>query len=136
MNGEIRFGKEDMVVDSTLLVDVARGKIEAKNFFDVTPGQLLMSRAGMMELIRGSRTKKELHTLIKLIKSLGLETVEISESISETAGRLFQDYWHNHGLGAMDAFIAATAIATGEKLATHNIKHFKFIDRLEIVKPY
>lgn len=125
-----------MVIDSTILVDILRGRLEANKFLESTGEKLLISRAGVMEMIRGSRNKRELKAIFKLIDNLRIEIVEISQEISQTAGNIFETYWHSHGIGAMDAFIAATALVFKEKLASHNLKHFKPIKGLSLTVPY
>lgn len=125
-----------MVVDSTILVDVIRGRPAANEFLKSNGEKLLMSRAGVMEMVRGSRNKRELMAITKLIDGLCIEIVEISQEISQKAGKIFESYWHSHGVGAMDSFIAATALVLKEKLATHNLKHFKPIMGLSLTVPY
>lgn len=125
-----------MIVDSTVLVDAIRGNSKAGSFLGSASERLLLSRAGEMELTRGARTKKDLKVIDKFLKQLDVEVVEISEEISKTASEIFRDFWHSHGLGAMDAFIAATGLVLGERVATHNIKHFRFIKGLDLIVPY
>src|SRR3989338_8457582 len=125
-----------MVIDSTILVDVARDQASAKKFLEATEGKLFISRAGVMEMVRGSRNKRDFKAISKLIASLNMEIVEISDEISAVAGAIFENYWHSHGVGAMDSFIAATALVLKESLATHNIKHFKPIKELNLTVPY
>ncbi|MBI2587672.1 type II toxin-antitoxin system VapC family toxin [Candidatus Amesbacteria bacterium] len=125
-----------MIVDSTVLVDAVRGNKKAGNFLESVDERLLMSRAGEMELTRGARTKRDLKVIDKFLKVLNVEVVEISEEISKQAGQIFRSFWHSHGIGAMDAFIAATALVLGESVVTHNVKHFKFIKGLDLIVPY
>lgn len=42
----------------------------------------------------------------------------------------------SHGLGGFDALIAATTLERGDTLLTHNIKHFRSVDGLNVEKPY
>ena len=74
--------------------------------------------------------------MAKQLKALGIEVLEINENISMIAGDLFEKYYHSHGLGIMDALVAASAIVTKDTLVSHNIKHFTFIKELKLVKPY
>lgn len=136
MNGGKRCGRADMIVDSTVLVDAIRGYSKAGSFLEFVDERLLLSRASEMELTRGARTKEDLKVIDKFVKQLDMGVVEISEEISKTAGEIFKDFWHSHGLGAMDAFIAATGLVLGERVATHNIKHFRFMKGLDLIVPY
>ena len=125
-----------MVIDSTVLVDAIRGKEEALNFFSTAKESLSISRIGVIEMVRGAKTKKDVSFVLKLIKDLNIDIIEVSKEISKLAGDLFESYYHKYGLGAMDSFIAATAVVKKEKLASHNLKHFKFIKDLELIIPY
>ena len=89
-----------------------------------------------MELVAGSDSLISLKKNLKFIADLGLEVYEISEKDSILAGKLFESYYLKYGLGITDALIAAMAVNKNEGLVTHNIKHFKFITGLEVVKPY
>lgn len=130
------FGRVDMIVDSTIIVDLIRGKEEAKSFIENQNEKLFISRAGAMEMLEGAKTKKDWKTIQKLLESLKIEAIEISESISKSAAGIFENFWHSHGIGVMDSFIAATALVLDEPLVTHNVKHFQFIKGLKIVIPY
>ena len=125
-----------MIVDSTILVDLARGYEEAGKFLSGTDEPLCISRVGMMEMVYGARTKQDVKQITTVMSHLGIEIVEISESISKRGGELFDQFWHSRGLGIMDAFIAATALINGAKLATHNTKNFRFIKGLKLMVSY
>lgn len=124
-----------MIVDTTVLVDLVNGKIEAEKFL-LDSKDLVTSRINVMELLFGSRSKRELNGFLKQFNALEFEIAEISEEISRLAGNLFEKYVLSNGLGVADALIAATALMYGHELVTHNTKHFKFIKELKVVKPY
>lgn len=125
-----------MVIDSTILVDAIRGNLKASDFLESVGGRLIISRAGVMEMVRGARSKRDLAVIEKFMDSLRVDVVEITEEISKLAGSIFKNFWHSHGIGAMDSFIAATALILGESIATHNTKHFKPIKQLDLIMPY
>lgn len=125
-----------MIVDSTILVDAIRGKSKASLFLESAREKLIVSQAGMMEFIRGARTRRDIIVIDKFMKGIQVEVVEITEEISREAGVIFRKFWHSHGIGVMDAFIASTALVLNERVATHNIKHFKQIKGLDLIVPY
>jgi predicted nucleic acid-binding protein len=87
-----------------------------------------------MELITGYRNSAELRRL-----RLFLERFEIrglSATIGETAVELLYQYRLSHGLLLADALIAATALECGETLYTKNMRHFRMITGLTVVRPY
>jgi len=125
-----------MVIDSTVLIDYLRGNDSAKNYILSAVEPFKISRVVVMELIAGSKNRQEVKKNLQFITNLELDIVEINEEISQQAGKLFENYFHQYGLGITDALIAAMAIVAGDKLVTHNVKHFKFIKELDIIKPY
>lgn len=124
-----------MMVDTTILVDYFRGKEGAKKFL-FEQDELVISRVTVLELIHGVKTHAQLLKIKKQLREIDVEVQEVTDKISNQTGSLFERHYHAHGLGIMDAFIAATAMILHETLATQNIKHFRFIKDLELVKPY
>lgn len=129
-------GEEIMVIDTTVFVDFFRGNDKAEQFLINSNETIVISRVVLMELVRGLKSKKDIKILLKQLILLAIEVKELDEEISQTAGILFETYYHSHGLGIMDALIAATAIVEKDNLITHNLKHFNFIQGLKLIKPY
>lgn len=125
-----------MLIDTTIFIDLFRGKNPAKQYLLDLKEAIKISRVVQMELVFGSRSKREMSLIKKQLASLGVEIIEVDSEISKLAGKLLEEKFHSNGLGIMDAIIAATAISQGEKLATHNIKHFQFIDQMKVAPPY
>lgn len=124
------------MIDSTVLIDVLQGHDQAKQFLISTEEPIKISRIVLMEIIAGSRNKLEMQKSIKVTKDLDLELVEINDEISQLAGELFERYFHQFGIGISDALIAASALVLREELVTHNLKHFRFISNLHLVRSY
>lgn len=129
-------GKVNMILDTTVFIDLFRDQKIARDFFLRTFSSLRTSRVVVMELIYGLKVKKDIRLLLKQLTAFHIEIIEIDEAISREADKLFEAYFHSHGLGVMDAFVAATALVKQEELVTHNIKHYRFIKELKIVIPY
>ncbi|TSC85345.1 MAG: PilT protein domain protein [Microgenomates group bacterium Gr01-1014_16] len=125
-----------MIVDSTVFIQFFRDNPEARKFFLDTDEQLETSRIVVMEVMAGTKSGALAKKAEKQILELGVKIVELDEDISARGGILFRDYYHTNGIGIMDAFVAATALVHGQKLATHNVKHFKFIKGLDLIVPY
>lgn len=125
-----------MIVDTTVLIDLTRNNDEAHKFLLTHPSNITISRISLMEVIDGLQTKRVIPILKRQLVNLNIQIIEIDQRISEMAGEVFEKYHHSNGLGMMDALIAATSVVVHEKLATHNMKHFRFIKELEVVKPY
>lgn len=124
-----------MVVDTSIWVDLLRGNSDAETFLLGT-NPLIVSRVTILELIHGMPSRRDIPLLKRQLNALRVTITEVNERISELAGSLYEKHCHVNGIGIIDAFIAATAIDLGERLATHNTKHFKAISHLSFVVPY
>ncbi len=56
--------------------------------------------------------------------------------MSQRAFELIESYNLSHGLFLADSLIAATVLEQGTTLYTKNIRHFKMIPDLAIIRPY
>jgi tRNA(fMet)-specific endonuclease VapC len=122
------------VLDSSVLIDVLRGKPLAINYLTtrvVRPATHLVVAA---ELLAGARDRREL----AVIRSL-LETMELilpNENDGQKAMVLFGDLRLSHGVDWSDCQIAATALRLGAEVITQNVKHFGVIPQLRVVRVY
>ena len=66
----------------------------------------------------------------------GLEIVWPSEAECQTALEQFSKLHLSHGLGLLDALIAATALGHGSVLNTFNERHYRMYPGLTTVRPY
>jgi predicted nucleic acid-binding protein len=121
-----------LMVDTDILVDVARGIKEADNFLNERKSNyvLAISSVTEMELIVGCRNKLELENL-KLFLS-DYRRIKVDTRISDEAVELLRQFRLNHGLLIADALIAASAKITGAEFVTKNYKHYRFIPGLSL----
>jgi predicted nucleic acid-binding protein len=87
-----------------------------------------------MELIQDARNSQEVRRALRLVSPLPL--VWPSEAHNARALSDFAALHLSHGLGLLDALIAATAIGHGATLCTFNIKHYRAISGLSTLQPY
>jgi hypothetical protein len=87
-----------------------------------------------MELVAGCRDASELRGVMALL--LPMRVLWPPEPDMPRALIEFMPMRLAHGLGILDALIAATAIGYGLPLATFNTRHFQHIPGLTIVQPY
>ena len=133
-----RIGVSDMaltIVDSDILIDVARGEVDAINCLlrlEKTSA-LAISAVSQMELIVGCRSKKEVEDLEKFLNRFQL--LKVTEQISDRAVDLLTRYFLSHGLLIADGLIAATALVNDEAFITKNRRDFRFISGLSLL-PY
>ena len=130
--------KEQIICDTDVLIDYfdhaksrhvdTRLIIEEK----IGLGNIFISSITKMELLLGARNKADLNTIEKKLNRFSL--ILINPSINLKAIELIQLYRLSHGLALADSMIAATAIETGVKLFTYNLKDFKFVAKLSLYK--
>jgi predicted nucleic acid-binding protein len=125
------------LLDTTVLVDLTRGSVEAAQFLDreFSSGEpLLTSVVSAMELLVGCRDQQEVD---RMQKTLGrVAVIQLTPAISQQAYDLIAQYGKSHGMVIPDALIAATALVEGLPLVTHNDRHFIMIAGLQIHRPY
>ncbi len=85
-----------------------------------------------LELLQGCFNKQEQETIKKFIFRFGIKTLSLSEDIGLKAISYIEQYSLSHGLKAGDALIAASAVESQKTLVTANIKHFRFIQELQL----
>ena len=123
------------IVDSDILINVARGDREAINcLLQLEKTSVLaISAVTQMELIVGCRNKTELKDLEKFLKRY--QILKITDQISDCAVDLLKRYFLSHGLLIADGLIAATALIHNEAFITKNQRDFRFIANLNLL-PY
>jgi predicted nucleic acid-binding protein len=65
-----------------------------------------------------------------------MEVLPVTPVVSTTARHLMESFVLSHRIGIPDALIAATAQEMGVQLYTRNLKHFKMIPGLSVIRPY
>jgi len=112
----------NVVLDTTVLVDVLHGFHPALQYLTELEGVLYCSEATRIEIIRGLRSH-ERRPAEQLFG--GLRWVPVDETIARLAGELGRQWRRSHpGISSEDLAIAATAESLNAQLATSNVKHF------------
>ncbi len=125
------------LLDTTVLIDLSRGKLEAADFVDNERRlgtELSVSVVSAMELIVGCRNKAEVAKAEKQIADFQL--MQVTPAISQQAYTLILTYCKSHGLMIPDALIAATALTDVLELMSDNVRHFTMIPNLTVTRPY
>ena len=121
------------VVDSDILIDVARGESDAINCLSglEKTSVLAISVITQMELIVGCRNKKELSDFEKFLSRF--QILKITDEISDRAVDLLKQYFLSHGLLIADGLIAATALVHDQAFITKNQRDYRFIPGLNLL---
>lgn len=125
---------KDILVDSSILIDFLRQENKKDTlFFNLTQNynQIFISIITHAELHSGRGIWEKSKVRFELKKLLeGIEILPLKVDISEKAGKIRAKY----GINLLDAIIAATAILTKLDFVTLNIKDFKMIRGLKLLK--
>ena len=123
---------EKVVLDTNILIEILKGnqKIISKlEHLDIT---YCISSITAMELFYGALNKQELLKLKKFITLF--EVIQLNEKISIISTDLIFKYSKSHNLAIADSLIASTCISENISLYTLNLKDFKFIQDLNLLK--
>jgi len=121
------------LVDTNIIVDVTRGSAGAVDYLDSLGDAWSISMITCLEILAGARTQRETNDLDLVLS--GYRAIPPNEDIARRANHLVKTYARSHGLGAVDAVIAATALEEGLTLASKNRKHFQMIRDLRLEVP-
>ena len=121
------------LIDTDVLIDVQRGFAAAADWF-ATDRDVGIPGFVVMELVQDARNSDEVQKALALVD--GLEVVWPSEAECQTALEEFSTLHLSHGLGLLDALIAATAVGHGGVLNTFNERHYRMFPGLMTLRPY
>lgn len=115
-----------MLLDSDILIDLLRGKNEARDFLHSLPAHSphCCSAITVAEIHSGMR-ESERQITTELIQSLLV--LPVTRQVAELAGKFRREHQRTPGgpeLELDDCLIAATAAVEGQELATGNKRHY------------
>lgn len=120
-----------MIFDTDVLIWLMRGNTKAANAIDKADMRTI-SIVTYMELLQGSRDKREMKAIKSFLAEMQFQTLSLTENIGHRASIYMEEYALSSSIGMADALIAATAVEAGELLFTGNEKHFKAINELDV----
>ena len=120
-----------MLFDTDVLIWVFRGDSRAARLIDETPDRRI-SVVSFMELLQGSRDRRETRLIKSFLSDLGFRTLPLTENIGHRACVYMEEYGLHSGLRLADALIAATAVENGLSLSTGDRAHFGSIADLAL----
>jgi predicted nucleic acid-binding protein len=122
------------LLDTDVLIDVLRNRPAAVNWFAGITEPIAVPGFVAMELYQGCRDSREVRDVDRLLAPL--DVVWPSETDCGAALAFFPARRLSHGLGLLDALIAATALGRDATLCTLNTKHFSCVSGLTTEQPY
>ena len=122
-----------MLLDTDVLVWFLRGRESALGAI-AECANVELSAVSYMELVQGVRDKNELLGLRRAIGENAWRVIPIYEAISHRAVVYVERHALAHGMRLADALIAATAVETGGALMTANVRHYRFLSDLDLLR--
>lgn len=119
------------LIDTCILIDFLKKKKEAFEFLTDEKYSCCISLLNITELYSGVRKDEE--QMMEVFLEY-FEILDLTKEISITAGYFFQKYSKSHGVGIIDALLAAISKEYAIPLVTRNVKHFPMLE--DIVVPY
>jgi tRNA(fMet)-specific endonuclease VapC len=122
-----------ILCDTNVIIEILKGNKTTINIIEnIGLENIAISSVTVMELYFGALNKRELNKIKKHLQALNI--VHFDADISESAIKLIERFSKSYGLQIPDAIIAATAMTSKIKLFTFNLKDFKYIDGLKLIK--
>lgn len=122
-----------MIFDTDVFIWVQRGNLRAASMIQNAPTRCI-SLQTYLELMQGATDKQQQHNTRKFLLDFGFQTLPLTPEVGSRAATLVETYALSHNMRAGDALIAATAIANNQPLCTSNIKHYRQIPLLELIR--
>jgi predicted nucleic acid-binding protein len=90
-----------------------------------------------MELYKGATNREELTTIERFLTRNRVTRLPVAVAASQRAVQLIYQHGLAHGLAIPDALIAAIVLESECPLVTSNVRHFRFIEGLRLLRtPY
>jgi len=124
-----------VIFDTDVLIWYLRGREKARRFIeDIAHERRMLSSLTLMELLQGCRNQQEAREVKAFVSENMSLVIHPDETISRRAIALLEQHAFSHGLRVVDAIIAASALETASSLATANVKHYRIIIPLNLIR--
>lgn len=120
------------LVDTNILIDFLKGNLDFKVLSSIR-NQAILSFITVGELLQGIENKQDRKKLNNFLASF--EIAFLNNSEQKLALSLLEKHQLKYQPGLLDCCVAAQAYLNDYILLTNNVKHFKFIKELSLVKP-
>lgn len=122
-----------MIFDTDIFIWAQRGNKKAAGIIDTTDNRYL-SVQSYMELLQGARNKTQHKYIKNFLSDFCFATLPFTQTIGHQAANYIEKYSLSCGMRTGDAIIAATAVENNLSLLSGNVKHFKMIPELNLIK--
>jgi predicted nucleic acid-binding protein len=122
------------LLDTDVLIDVQRGHPPALAWFAGLTSLPALPGLVVMELVQDARNAREVRQALKLVAPF--QILWPTEADCNRALSDFTAFHLSHGLGLLDALIAACAVGLSATLYTFNDRHYRVVPGLTTARPY
>jgi len=122
------------LLDTDILIDIQRGHAPALAWFADLEELPLVSGFTVMELIQDAPSAQHVRKALTLVSPFPI--VWPTEAECSRALANFTACHLSHGLGLLDALIAACVIGRSVTLCTFNVRHYAAVPGLPTEQPY
>lgn len=119
-----------MIFDTDVLIWAQKGDSRAIELVGNIEEKAI-SVVTYMELLHGSSSAYQMRVTKDFLDEAVFEVLPLTENVGHRALNLIEDRAPSHGLRALDAMIAATAVENNRMLVSANRKHFEGIRGLK-----
>lgn len=123
-----------LLLDTDILIDVQRKHLGALAWFAGLPDVPSVPGLVVMELIQGARDAQYVRDALKLTRPLPVAWPTPADCQRALAD--FTTLHLSHGLGLLDALIAACSVGLSAELCTFNQKHYRMVPGLVTLQLY
>jgi predicted nucleic acid-binding protein len=124
----------DTILDADVMIDLLRGNATARAWLASLPAPPAAAGFAAMEITTACLNRVELRSVQKFLRSFTL--LWPTETDLQRALNEYLPLRLAHGIGMVDTVIAATATGAGLTLVTLNVRHFRHIPGLTVLRPY
>lgn len=123
-----------VVVDADVMIEVLRKNPAVTSYLrnDIGAFNIVLSAVTIAEIQQGATSKENLQQINRLLKQYIV--LPIDHNISSIFSTLVQKYVLSHDTDIGDTFVAATALHFQLPLLTMNLKHYKHIPNLQLIR--
>jgi len=122
-----------ILLDTNIIIELFKGNEEIISKIEkIGAENIILSKITVVEMYVGALDKIDLKKIKKYLAKF--PKIEITDEIFNLTIDLIEKYYLSHSLYINDAIIAATCIKNNFELFTLNLKDFKFIENLQIIK--
>jgi predicted nucleic acid-binding protein len=125
----------DGIIDSNIVIDLLRQIPSSVSWYaNLQRQRIAITPIVWMEVVQGARNKTERRQIVRFLMRFTIEHPTSHDN--QWAMSKFARFRVSHGVEYQDLMIASVAVGLAIPLYTRNTKHYHFLPRLKLVRPY